>query len=841
MTLVASLGKYDAKDPRCNAIITKTWRGDFAAFVAAILKNVPETDNKASAGWVCGAEFTKSHRHGDNFVARHFLSLDYDHITPYDVGQILAGLRALCAFLAYTTWSHRPDNPRLRVWIPLSRGVGREEFEAVSRGFARRGGIELAARESHVPAQFMYRPASKAGVPFQHWEDTAAPYLDVDKVLGEYDDWKERSQWPRRMDERELGPGAGKAEDPREKPGIVGDFCRAFSITAAIERFELPYRPGSVEGRWTYTLGSRADGAVEYDESTKLHSHHDTDPASGQHNAYDLVRLHRFGGLDGFDGDLPLADKASSREMARFAAGLPELAEADFAALGFQDRSAEHVDVCKAGHVSELRAAAHQHSSVGLLPCLPAEIPPSTSVTSDLENARRIQERFGDRLFAVGQAFFTWQKTHWVKDDDPVIRWIAELPQIVAEEAEERSRVGDEGNASQLLKWGAQCNMASTRKTCLVELSRFLSFKADNLNADPGLFNCLSGTIDLRTGQCRPHRAGDFITACTSTGFDPRATAPRFNRFLLEIFRGDETIVAFVKRWFGYCITGETREHALLFHVGEGSNGKGKLVEAISNAIGSYATPGPRQLLALRASGGETASPEITKLLGKRMVTLQETNRDAMFDEGLLKSLTGGDRLTARNLYEGYFDFRPTHKLQLFTNYEPRIQGQDRGIWRRLFFVEYGATFGRPIEIEQGVAEFLQDEQLDEKLAAEAPGILAWLVEGARQWYQDGLNPPAAVLRTTKEYKDRQDVVGRFLADRCELATDGRVPLTKGTASLYGAYTGWAKTNGHGVMHSHKFAREVRKGRPGLRSAQWKEGGIKYDGIEGLRLLEDEA
>jgi P4 family phage/plasmid primase-like protien len=842
MTLVASLGKYDAKDPRCNAIITKTWQGDFAAFVAAILKNVPETDNKASAGWVCGAEFTKSHRHGDNFVARHFLSLDYDHISPEDVSRILESLKG-SAFLAYTTWSHDAARPRIRIWIPLSRPATSEEFTAVSRKVAARSGIELAARESHVPAQFMYRAASKAGVPFQHWEDTTAPYLDVDKVLGEYDDWKDRSAWPRRADEQDLGTGA-KAEDPRRKPGNVGAFCRAFSITAAIERFGLPYRPGSTEDRWSYAAGSRADGAVVYDDDTKLHSHHDTDPASGQHNAYDLVRLHRFGALDGFDApDLPLAERASSRAMAAFAMEQPELAEADFAALGFQDHSGERadsagaVDVCKAGHVSELRAAAHQHSSVGLLPCLPAEIPPSTSVTSDLENARRIQKRFGDRLFAVGQAFFSWQKTHWVKDDGPVIRWIAELPKIVEAEAQGH----DEGTRNQILKWSAQCNMASTRKTCLVELSNFLDFKADNLNADPGLFNCISGTIDLRTGQCRPQRAGDFITSLAPTRFDRAAPRDRFDKFLAQIFRGDHDTIRFMQRWFGYCITGETREHALLFHVGEGSNGKGKLVEAISNAIGSYATPGPRQLLALRASGGETASPEITKLLGKRMVTLQETNRDAMFDEGLLKSLTGGDRLTARNLYEGYFDFKPTHKLQLFTNYEPRIQGQDRGIWRRLFFVEYGATFGRPIEIEQGVAEFLQDEQLDEKLAAEAPGILAWLIEGAQQWYRDGLNPPAAVLRTTKEYKDRQDVIGRFLADRCEPAAGSRVPLTKGTASLYGAYTGWAKTNGHGVMHSHKFAREVRKGRPGLKSAQWKEGGIKYDGIEGLRLLEDET
>jgi P4 family phage/plasmid primase-like protien len=823
MTLVASLGKYDAKDPRCNAIITKTWRGDFAAFVAALLKNVPETDNKASPGWVCGAEFTKSHRHGDNFVARHFLSLDYDHILPAQLEAVVAACRGT-AFLAYTTWSHTAAAPRVRAWIPLSRPVSRDEFEAVSRRFASRAGIELAARESHTVAQFMYRPASKTGVPFQHWQDTTAPYLDVDKVLGEYDDWKDRSQWPRRMDEQELGSG-GKAEDPRTKPGIVGDFCRAFSIRQAIERFELPYRRGSSEDRWTYTAGSRPDGAVIYDDDTKLHSHHDTDPASGQHNAYDLVRLHRFGALDAYDGDLPLAERASSKAMAAFAVGLPELDDLDFDSLGFRP-------ICDPEQqpVPGVRPAEPQ-------PCLPAEIPVATSVTSDLENARRIQRKFGQELFAVGQAFFSWQKTHWVKDDGPVIRLIAQLPKIVEAEAEGH----DEDTSKQLRKWSAQCNMASTRKTCLVELSNFLDFKADNLNADPGLFNCLSGTIDLRTGQIRPHRAGDFITSCAPTEYSPTAPRKRFDSFLREIFRGNEDLIAFVQRWFGYTITGETRAHAIVFHVGEGANGKSKLVEAIENAIGSYATAGPRQLLALRTNGGEAASPEVTKLLGKRMVTLVETNRNAVFDDGLLKNLTGGDRLTARNLYEGYFDWKPTHKLQLFTNYEPRITGQDRGLWRRLYFIEYKASYGLKAEIEQGIAEFLEDGELDKKLAGEAPGILAWLVEGARQWYIQGLNPPPVVLRLKQAYKDRQDVIGRFLAARAQPQTGSRVPLTQGTAALYGAYMGWTKANGHRPLESQNFTREVLRGRPGLKWVQWTDKGIEYEGIEGLKLREDGA
>jgi putative DNA primase/helicase len=223
------------------------------------------------------------------------------------------------------------------------------------------------------------------------------------------------------------------------------------------------------------------------------------------------------------------------------------------------------------------------------------------------------------------------------------------------------------------------------------------------------------------------------------------------------------------------------------------------------------------------------------------MVTLVETNRNAVFDDGLLKNLTGGDRLTARNLYEGYFDWKPTHKLQLFTNYEPRITGQDRGLWRRLYFIEYKASYGLKAEIEQGIAEFLEDGGLDKKLAAEAPGILAWLVEGARQWYIQGLNPPPVVLRLKQAYKDRQDVIGRFLAARAQPQTGSRVPLTQGTAALYGAYMGWTKANGHRPLESQNFTREVLRGRPGLKWVQWTDKGVEYEGIEGLKLREDGA
>lgn len=234
--LAVSLGKKTDL-----AVVTRTWRGTFAALVAQLLAKVQDTTDKGAAGWVCGAEFSPEYRHSDNFAARHLVSLDYDHIQPEDVDKILGALKGT-AYLAYTTWSHVSDHPRIRVWVPLSRAVDREEFEATSRRLAAKAGIELAARESHVPAQFMWRPCSQAGIPFQSWIDTESPYLDVDKVLAEYWDWRDHKEWPRCKERDECHNTDTKRITPLDKPGIIGLFNRTFTITDAIARFNLPYR-----------------------------------------------------------------------------------------------------------------------------------------------------------------------------------------------------------------------------------------------------------------------------------------------------------------------------------------------------------------------------------------------------------------------------------------------------------------------------------------------------------------------------------------------------------------------------------------------------------------------
>lgn len=199
------------------------------------------TNDKASRGWSCPAKFSPAYRDSENFIARYALTFDYDRVTPEDLKTIFRAYKGY-VFCAYKTWSHTDENPRFRFIFPLSRGVTYDEFQAISRKVASKAGIELAARESHVPAQMMFLPTFKPGTNEQgrQFFEGVGRVIDADKVLATYKNWTDRKEWPHRKE----GDGVhneGEGTDPTEKPGLIGAWCRAYSIEDVIEKFNLPY------------------------------------------------------------------------------------------------------------------------------------------------------------------------------------------------------------------------------------------------------------------------------------------------------------------------------------------------------------------------------------------------------------------------------------------------------------------------------------------------------------------------------------------------------------------------------------------------------------------------
>lgn len=393
--------------------------------------------------------------------------------------------------------------------------------------------------------------------------------------------------------------------------------------------------------------------------------------------------------------------------------------------------------------------------------------PPSEPISTeehltDLGNAMRLRRIHGKdlRYVCAEDAWYIWSPSGvWRRDDDGEVtrRAIRSIRDGHREALEEPDKDIRTAKVKHFLK--SEAEPAILRSIRLARSLRDIAARPADFNADPYTLNTPSGTVDLRGGTLRPHDRLALCTRQTSAPFDPAATCPRWERFLEEVFPGDGQTVEFVRLALGYALTGDTREHAAFFPFGLGANGKSVLLETIRFVLGSYAaTAEASTFLAKRDEDGGVRN-DLARLTGVRFVTAIESEEGARLAEGFLKSITGGDTVTARFLFKEFFEFRPQFKVWLATNHKPMVRGTDDGIWRRIRLIPFQQRF----EGEK------QDRDLTHTLRAEAPGILAWLVRACLDWQERGLGTPPAVAAATKEYREDQDLIGRFLAERCDV------------------------------------------------------------------------
>lgn len=507
-------------------------------------------------------------------------------------------------------------------------------------------------------------------------------------------------------------------------------------------------------------------------------------------------------------------------------------------------------------------------------------LPRAMHLCTDQANAQRIASSFGGKLIACAGRFYSWTGTHWsALDGERAAQVFAmRLSAIVAREAKHARQEANKAlkaispevleaatknpqknalakqeavekalelmaKAEQLAKWSTKCEMATTQGAAIALLRKTLTIDTSQLDRDPWALNVVNGTLDLRTGLLRPHNPSDYITKLAPVEYNPQASYERFAAFVLEIMGGDTPRAEFLQRWFGYCATGDVREQKLVCHVGPGANGKGTLLTAVQDVLGDYVGTAPPGLLTA-PNGSERHPTEIADLFGRRMVTAHENDSGAELREGFVKQATGGDRLKARWMRADFFEFAPTHKLQLLTNHKPMVRGQDFGIWRRILLVGYPLRFGTAHELAEGKADRLRDNSLGEALKAERQGVLRWLVEGAMQWHLGGLSPPDSVLAAVREYQSSQDRIAMFLDECCELGQDLWVAIS-GLDGIYPAYQRWCKDSGYSTLGRGRFLDELGRLVQGFRKERVNVGKgddrRKVSGAFGLRLAADVA
>jgi putative DNA primase/helicase len=398
---------------------------------------------------------------------------------------------------------------------------------------------------------------------------------------------------------------------------------------------------------------------------------------------------------------------------------------------------------------------------------------------TDVGNARRLVLAHGHRFRYVNAwaQWLVWDGRRFRRDAKGEV---VEAAKAVAGSLWARVPGADDVDRKALARWAAQSESAQ-RIEAMIKLARTepgIAVEPDELDAHPWLLNVANGTVDLRTGELRPHRRQDLLTKLAPVDHDPGATCPTWTAFLARIMPDDD-VRAFLQEVVGYALTGVTTEQILVFCFGQGANGKSTLTETLQAMVGDYGRQAEPGLLLARQDVHPTG---VADLQGARLVVATEVEEGRRLGEATVKQLTGGDRIKARYMRADFFEFTPTHKLFLHGNHRPIVRGTDHAIWRRLRLIPFTVTIPR----EE------QDKHLVSRLTHELPGILMWALQGCLRWQQHGLSQPAAVLAATSDYRSEMDVLGAFLEECCVVADRAYVS----SANLYRAYQSWLDDNG---------------------------------------------
>ncbi len=430
-----------------------------------------------------------------------------------------------------------------------------------------------------------------------------------------------------------------------------------------------------------------------------------------------------------------------------------------------------------------------------------ANEPSRRFMRTDLGNAERLIARHGNDLrFAPGIGWLAWTGTHWSRDESGEVQRRAKLSARSIYAEAEHAR--DAAEAKEIAAWAAKSESRDkiAAAVALATTEAAVVAKASSLDADPMLINVQNGTLDLRTGKLRKHDRADLMTKLAGCAFDPDMPTPLWTAFL-ERMLPDRDVQSFLQRWAGYCLSGSAIEHALLFAYGLGRNGKGVFLLTNRKMLGDYAVKAPRGLL--MAKRNESHPTELMGLRGARMAWCSEVDESAIWDQAKVKDLASDDPVTAHYMRCDDVEFMPTHKLVIAGNFKPRVDVSDEALFRRLRLVPFTVT----------IAEAEKDLHLATKLEAELPGILAWAVRGCLDWQRDGLGCPAAVADATAAYRDEQDTVGRFIADRCVVADPRDADRIRvGSTAIYQAFCAWCEEQGErGVLNQRRFGEQLAR------------------------------
>ena len=439
---------------------------------------------------------------------------------------------------------------------------------------------------------------------------------------------------------------------------------------------------------------------------------------------------------------------------------------------------------------------------------------------TDAGNGERFAARWGAmvRYCHPRKIWLEWDGTRWREDPGrAVYRRAKETARAIYREADlER----DDAKRPALAKWAVTSEGKKRLEDMLFMATseKAIEVMPDELDADGNLFNLTNGTLELDTLTFREHRKEDLLTKVAGVAYDPAAACPQWDAHLRLIFGEKEDLIQAFQEHTGYCLLDTNPENVFeIWHGATGSNGKSVTLSTLRAVFGAYACHTSADTFMENRQDSASARPELMALRGARLVTAVETDQGRRLAEGQIKSMTGGDPISARGLFRDQETFPPLFTPILATNHAPIIRGMDSAIWRR-------------IRLWPFTVEITEDQKIpnyDQRLAGEGSGILNWMLAGLRRYYAAGtLAKPPELVANTNAYRAQQDILKGFIPERCITGGDERCLRTE----LHSAYTSWCTKYSEEILLPKDFYKALREHNFG----EWRGTDGRY--FVGIRL-----
>lgn len=404
------------------------------------------------------------------------------------------------------------------------------------------------------------------------------------------------------------------------------------------------------------------------------------------------------------------------------------------------------------------------------------------------------------RYCPEAKSWYTYDGGKWQKDVGSLLvsNKIKEFVRIMALYCGE---IPDEDKRKQYMAFVGKMGDRRFRDRLMKDAADNLKIAAAEFDTHPFLINCKNGTYDLESLTFREHKWNDFLTMQTNFEYGvKKEKCARWEQFIKEVTQNDKDKADYLQRALGYSILGTSKEECMfILHGKTTRNGKSTMLDAIQHLLGDYSTVTPVELICRgdRAKNAEAASPVLAKLKGKRMVTMSESDTAGKLDESVIKQLTGGEEITARELYQTAITFKPQFTMWLSCNDLPTVKDKSLFASDRVRVIEFNRHFNDD-EQDKGLKDYFESPEA-------MRGIFTWLVAGYFKYRRFGLKMSANMQKVVKQYEKDNDLVLQYLEEKCQKQDDVKTRAK----TLYDNYKLWCKSNGYYVCSMKKFNAEL--------------------------------